>query len=133
MSTRSGDMMVTGRREAGRLQTLYVVNDMLKQVVAGGLDINTVLPRVLRVALDELGADDAVLPHPPFAHAGYRLIQEQRIYDGTGFGHERTCLTLGNGSQACLLQPRAAARPNQATRHDRAFGAIAVDPRPLRR
>jgi type VI secretion system protein ImpG len=23
-----------------------------------------------------LGADDAVLPHPPFAHAGYRLIQE---------------------------------------------------------
>lgn len=59
MSTPSSDMMVTGSQEASRLQTLYVVNDMLKQVVAGGLDINTVLPRVLRVALDELNAFSA--------------------------------------------------------------------------
>lgn len=59
MSTRSNEMMVTGNREASRLQTLYVVNDILKQVVAEGLDINAVLPRVLRISLEELGAFSA--------------------------------------------------------------------------
>lgn len=43
-------------RDAERLQTLYVVNDMLKQVVAEGLGINTILPRVMRVALEEVNA-----------------------------------------------------------------------------
>jgi len=43
-------------RDAERLQTLYVVNDMLKQVVAEGLGINTILPRVMLVALEEVNA-----------------------------------------------------------------------------
>lgn len=56
MESRGSEIIVTNNREADRLQTLYVVNDMLKQVVAEGLEINTVLPRILRVALEELGA-----------------------------------------------------------------------------
>lgn len=46
----------SNNRDADRLQTLYVVNDMLKQVVAEGLGINTILPRVLQVALEEVNA-----------------------------------------------------------------------------
>lgn len=56
MKERGSDMIVTNNREAHQLQTLYEVNDMLKQVVAEGLDINTVLPRVLRVAMGALRA-----------------------------------------------------------------------------
>lgn len=43
-------------RDADRLQSLYAVNDMLKQVVADGLEIDVVLPRVLRVATEEVEA-----------------------------------------------------------------------------
>ncbi|MCO5188547.1 MAG: hypothetical protein M9918_10180 [Anaerolineae bacterium] len=41
-----------------RLQTLYVVNDLLKHTEAGGLDIHVILPRVLQVAATELDAVD---------------------------------------------------------------------------
>ncbi|MDX1688211.1 MAG: GAF domain-containing protein [Candidatus Promineifilaceae bacterium] len=44
------------QRDAERLQALYAVSDMLKQVVAEGLDIDVILPRVLHVALEELNA-----------------------------------------------------------------------------
>ena len=54
-------MIVTGNREADRLQTLYVINDILKQVVAEGLDIDAVLPRILRVSLEELQALSATI------------------------------------------------------------------------
>ncbi|MCI0396909.1 MAG: GAF domain-containing protein [Chloroflexi bacterium] len=42
--------------DSARLQTLYVVNDMLKQAEADGLDIQVILPRVLQIAIAELGA-----------------------------------------------------------------------------
>ena len=38
------------------LRTLYIVNDMLKQAEADGLDINYILPRILQLATMELGA-----------------------------------------------------------------------------
>ena len=41
----------------GRLQTLYEVNDLLKQAEADGLDMYIILPRVLQVAIQELDAD----------------------------------------------------------------------------
>ncbi len=41
----------------GRLQTLYEVNDLLKQAEADGLDMNVILPRVLKIAIEELDAD----------------------------------------------------------------------------
>lgn len=44
------------RKDTERLHALYAVSDMLKQVVAEGLDIDAILPRVLRVALEELDA-----------------------------------------------------------------------------
>lgn len=40
----------------GRLRTLYTVNQLLRQVVSGGLDMAEILPGVLRVASDELQA-----------------------------------------------------------------------------
>lgn len=42
--------------DSGRLQTLYEVNDLLKQAEADGLDMNIILPRVLKVAMQELDA-----------------------------------------------------------------------------
>ena len=42
--------------DSGRLQTLLEVNDLLKQAEADGLDINIILPRVLKVAMQELDA-----------------------------------------------------------------------------
>lgn len=44
------------QKDTERLHALYAVSDMLKQVVAEGLDIDVILPRVLRVALEELNA-----------------------------------------------------------------------------
>ena len=44
------------QRTRERLQTLYVINDMLKQSEADGLDIQVILPRVLQVAALELNA-----------------------------------------------------------------------------
>lgn len=52
----SSETTVNDNRDASRLQTLYVINDMLKQVAADGLDIHTVLPRILRIAYEELEA-----------------------------------------------------------------------------
>ena len=43
-------------RGYSHLRTLYIVNDMLKQAEADGLDINYILPRILQVATMELGA-----------------------------------------------------------------------------
>lgn len=43
-------------QDAERLKTLYVINDMLKQVVADGLEINVILPRLLRIVIEELRA-----------------------------------------------------------------------------
>ncbi len=45
-------------RDSDRLHTLYVVNDMLKQVEADGLNINLILPRVLNLSVQQLEADD---------------------------------------------------------------------------
>ena len=45
-------------KDSERLQTLYLVNDMLNQIAADGLDINTILPRVLKVAVKQLEARD---------------------------------------------------------------------------
>ncbi len=45
-------------RDSDRLHTLYVVNDMLKQVEADGLNINRILPRVLHLSVQQLEADD---------------------------------------------------------------------------
>ena len=45
-------------REGDRLHTLYIVNDLLKQVEADGLNINLILPRVLNLSVQQLEADD---------------------------------------------------------------------------
>lgn len=45
-------------RDSERLHTLYVVNHMLKQVEADGLNINLMLPRVLNLSVQQLGAHD---------------------------------------------------------------------------
>jgi PAS domain S-box-containing protein len=45
-------------RDSDRLHTLYVVNDMLKQVEADGLNINLILPRVLNISVQQLEAHD---------------------------------------------------------------------------
>ncbi|RMD50942.1 MAG: GAF domain-containing protein [Candidatus Thermofonsia bacterium] len=41
-----------------RLQTLYIVNDMLKHIEADGLQMSTVLPRVLNLAVKQLDGHD---------------------------------------------------------------------------
>jgi PAS domain S-box-containing protein len=43
-------------KDSERLQTLYLVNDMLNQIAADGLDMNVILPRVLKVAVKQLNA-----------------------------------------------------------------------------
>lgn len=45
-------------KDSDRLHTLYVVNDMLKQVEADGLNINLILPRVLNLSVQQLEAHD---------------------------------------------------------------------------
>lgn len=45
------------KRDSARLRTLYRVNNMLKQAEADGLDIPVILPRVLRIAIEELKAE----------------------------------------------------------------------------
>ena len=61
MEQRGSEIIVTNDRDTARLQTLYLVSDMLKQVVAGGLDVNTILPRILRISLEELQAYSGAL------------------------------------------------------------------------
>lgn len=46
------------KQAAERLQTLYTVHDMLKQVEAEGLNINSILPQVLKIAARQLDASD---------------------------------------------------------------------------
>lgn len=49
-------------RDRERLQTLFVVNDMLRQAEADGLDLTVILPRILRVAIQELtGGSGSIL------------------------------------------------------------------------
>ncbi|WP_420644052.1 GAF domain-containing protein [Candidatus Leptofilum sp.] len=45
-------------RDSERLRTLYIVNHMLKQVEADGLDIDLMLPRVLNLSVQQLEAHD---------------------------------------------------------------------------
>ncbi len=45
-------------RDSDRLHTLYVMNDMLKQVEADGLNINLILPRILNLSVQQLEAHD---------------------------------------------------------------------------
>lgn len=45
-------------RDSERLHTLYVVNHMLKQVEADGLNIDLMLPRVLNLSVQQLEAHD---------------------------------------------------------------------------
>ncbi len=45
------------RSDSARLRMLYSVNNMLRQVEADGLDINVMLPRILRLAAAELQAE----------------------------------------------------------------------------
>lgn len=42
------------KRDRERLQTLFVVNDVLRQVEADGLDLDVILPRILHLAIHEL-------------------------------------------------------------------------------
>ena len=46
----------TMQKQQEHLQLLYVVNDMLRQAEADGLNISVILPRILRVAAKELDA-----------------------------------------------------------------------------
>src|SRR5262245_38332357 len=49
-------------RDRERLQTLFVVNDMLRQAEADGLDLAVILPRILWVASHELaGSSGSIL------------------------------------------------------------------------
>ena len=41
-------------RDSERLQTLYQINNLLRKVEADGLDIHTILPRILQVAVEEI-------------------------------------------------------------------------------
>lgn len=43
-------------RTRGRLQTLFTINDMLRQAAADGLEMEEILPAVLRVTLEEMQA-----------------------------------------------------------------------------
>ncbi len=59
MSLSQNELNVLGEIGASqRLQILYDVNAMLKQVEADGLHINTILPRILNIAIKKLKADD---------------------------------------------------------------------------
>ena len=44
----------TDMDDSTRLQSLYVINNMLKQAESDGLDIHIVLPRILNVAVEQL-------------------------------------------------------------------------------
>ncbi|MFQ5421505.1 MAG: hypothetical protein ACE5EY_14215, partial [Anaerolineae bacterium] len=41
-----------------RLQTLYVVNELLRQADTEGLNINAILPRVLEIATEQLNGKE---------------------------------------------------------------------------
>ncbi len=52
----SGTASSSATRDRDRLQVLYSVSAMLRQVEAGGLDLDAILPRVLSIAIDVLTA-----------------------------------------------------------------------------
>ncbi len=53
------DLNITGEIGASqRLQILYAVNSMLKQVEADGLHLDTILPRILDIAATQLAAEN---------------------------------------------------------------------------
>ncbi|MCP4420241.1 MAG: GAF domain-containing protein [Chloroflexi bacterium] len=58
MSTLKETDLTPELKDSDRLHTLYVVNDMLKQIEADGLNINRILPRVLSLAVQQLKAHD---------------------------------------------------------------------------
>lgn len=59
MDNSAADLNITtNKRDSERLQTIYVVQDLLKQVESEGLNINVILPRVLKVAIKQLEAHD---------------------------------------------------------------------------
>jgi PAS domain S-box-containing protein len=69
MTQIKADLSTSSERKASeRLRTLYVINDMLKQVEADGLHIDVILPRVLDVAVKQLDA-----------HEGSIIVVNQRL------------------------------------------------------
>lgn len=66
--------------DSTRLQSLYVINNMLKQAEADGLDINIVLPRILNVAVEQLKG-----------HKGSIIVVNQSF-------HVEHTLSLGRGT-----------------------------------
>lgn len=59
MIRKGNGLQAAGERKASEwLHTLYVINDLLKQVEAQGLNISVILPRILEVAVNQLGAKD---------------------------------------------------------------------------
>ena len=72
------------QKDTERLQALYAVSDMLKQVVAEGLDIDVILPRVLRVALEELNAfsGSIVVVDEQFELQHAWVLEEDRLEEG---------------------------------------------------
>lgn len=66
--------------DSTRLQSLYVINNMLKQAEADGLEINIVLPRILNVAVEQLKG-----------HKGSIIVVNQEF-------HVEHTLSLGAGT-----------------------------------
>ncbi len=50
--------IVSDMIDSQRLQTLYMVNNMLKQIEADGLNIYVILPRVVNLAVKQLNAQE---------------------------------------------------------------------------
>lgn len=83
-------------RTRERLQTLFTINDMLRQAVADGLEMEEILPTILRVALEEIRAatgsivvvderleiEDAWLIHERGTEPGDRTFLQELIDHG---------------------------------------------------
>ncbi len=61
MTAHGSEAMATDIRQESRLQTLYVVNDVLQQAAAARSDIDVVLPRILRLVYEELRAHSSAI------------------------------------------------------------------------
>lgn len=72
-------------RDDNRLQTLYKINLLLRQVEAEGLGVDIVLPRVLDIAASQLEADDGSIivvdEHLMIQHAWLRNQSRQRQFE----------------------------------------------------
>ena len=88
MSLFTGKITDSEPKSDSRLQLLYSINNMLRQVEEDGLDIHTILPRILELSVRELGAFSGsifVIDEEMRVEHAWHITENQEETTRTGF------------------------------------------------